>query len=70
MPADGVAQKPPIEFMYELQGIGPTLARSWASSFMLRPLFKWGSLACAGLLAAVLLWYGFLTLGRLLRRYR
>ena len=60
----------PIEFMYELQGMDPALIRVWASSFTYRPLFKWGGWVCAVLLGGVLVWYGFSSLDRLLRRFR
>jgi hypothetical protein len=63
-------ERPPVEFMYELQGKSPAMLRVWASSFAFRLAFKILGVGCAGVLAAVLFVYGLAALSSLLRMCR
>jgi len=61
--------RPPIEFMYELQGESPVLLSIWASSFAWRLTLKIIGFGCVVVLAAVLLLYGFSGLSAVLKLF-
>jgi hypothetical protein len=63
-------ERPPIEFMYELQGKSPVVLRVWTSSFAFRAAFKAVGFGCLGVLAIVLLVYGLAGASALLRMGR
>ena len=60
-------ERPPVEFMYELQGKSPLMLRIWAWPFALRLAFKIVGFACAGVLASVLIVYGLAAVSSLMR---
>jgi len=68
--SDGFGETPPVKFMYEMQGVDAALARAWATSIKVSPVYKWAGWFCALLVGAILVLFGFYGLGGLLRRFR
>ena len=64
------AERPPLEFMYQLRGESRILSKVWASSFAQRPWFKFVCFACVIVLAGVLHVYGLAAFAALLRQSR
>jgi len=62
------SEAPAAVAMYEFLGKDPTELRAWGTSYQFRPYFKIAAFAAAGLMAAVLVLYGFRGLLALLRR--
>jgi len=59
--------EPATVAMYTLEGEDPTTLKAWALSFEGRPYFKVVGFVAAGLVAAVVVLYGFLALASLVR---
>ena len=62
------SEAPVAMAMYEFLGKDPTELRAWGMSYQFRPYFKIVAFAAAGVIAAVLLLYGFRGFLALLRR--
>jgi len=59
----------PVVAMHQLEALSAPLQNLWGLSFVFRPFFKLAGFAASGLIAAVLLLYGFFGLARLTRLF-
>ena len=55
--------------MYEFQEVDGTVAWAFAQSFMFRPYLKVTAFTAAGIIAAVVILYGFYALGAIVKRF-